>query len=559
MDPPAKRFAAADPAAKRVAAAGARRRAVHAGTNRTSSDTVLRTRRRTATLVGLATLAAVIVVLIALTVQANDGTFTYIIDDPYIHLSMARNLAMHGTYGVVPGAYESASSSPGWVGILAALIRVAPGAAEWFPLSFNLLAAAGVLVLVLRAQSFLFTLPHALLRGVAYVLLPIALYLPALVLLGMEHTLHALLVVALLLMLHRALQRRLTRNELIGLAALALVAGAIRYETLFVAGGAALALLVVPAAPLRTTLARLRRPEIWAFLLPPLLVTAALGAVNLAHGQYLLPNSVLAKSGLGAGQGLAGWLPAPRAVVDALSSDVQVLALLGAGLAYLLLRRTRGVQSGLWVAWCAAALVHAAYAKFGWYDRYQGYLVISGTLLVLRSLPEVPPLAARRLVPAAAAALVLLAALPLPKLDEQIHTPQAAHTVYGNQYEMGRFLAAAFPGQTVMVNDIGEVSWQHSGGLIDIWALGSYDVLHAYRTGAMGKAFVADIAEREGVQVAAVYGVLHTYIPDSWVEVARWPAAGVAGAPRDDHDIVFYAPSPGQAAVLRTKLEQFAR
>jgi hypothetical protein len=536
---------------------GASQRAVAAAA--AAGPTLIVTRRRVATVAGLATLAATVGALVGLTLHANGGSFTYVIDDPYIHLSMARNLAVHGSYGVVPGVYESASSSPGWVAMLAALIRVGPGAAEWFPLALNLLAAAGVLVLVLRAQSFLFTLPHALLRGAAYVLLPVALYLPALVLLGMEHTLHALLVVGLLLMLQRALRRRLSRRELLGLAALALVAGAIRYETLFVAGGAALALLVVPSASPRECLARLRRPELWAFLLPPLLVTAGLGAVNLAHGQYFLPNSVLAKSGLGSGQGLAAWVPPLHAVVDTLSSDLQVLALLGAGLVYLVLRRTRGAQSGLWVAWCAAVLVHAAYARFGWYDRYQGYLLIGGTLLALRSLPEVRPLAARRLVPAAAATLVLLGALPAPKLGEQVTAPVAAHDIQRNQQELGRFLAAAYPGQTVMVNDIGEVSWLHRGGLVDIWALGSYEVLQAYRTGAMDRAFVAALAARSGVQVAAVYGVLHTYIPDGWVEVARWPSSGVAGAPPDDRDVVFYAPSPGQAALLRTKLEQFAR
>ena len=32
-----------------------------------------------------------------------DHTFTYPLDDPYIHLALARNLLDHGTFGVVPG------------------------------------------------------------------------------------------------------------------------------------------------------------------------------------------------------------------------------------------------------------------------------------------------------------------------------------------------------------------------------------------------------------------------------------------------------------------------
>lgn len=43
-------------------------------------------------------------------VLVNRGHFEYILDDVYIHVSMARNLATTGIYGVAAGTYESASS-----------------------------------------------------------------------------------------------------------------------------------------------------------------------------------------------------------------------------------------------------------------------------------------------------------------------------------------------------------------------------------------------------------------------------------------------------------------
>jgi hypothetical protein len=516
----------------------------------------LAARRRTATLAGLGALAAVTGLLVALTVRANGGSFTYVLDDPYIHLSIARNLAQHGSFGVVPGVYESASSSPGWAALLAVLIKAFPAGAVWYPLALNLLAAAGVLVLVLRAQEWLFAVAGAPLRGLAYVALPAALYLPALVLVGMEHTLHALLVVALLLMLQRALRRRLSGRELAAVAALALLAGAIRYETLFVAGGAALALVLAPRSagvPLGV-LGRLRRRELWAFLLPPVAVTVLLGLVNLHNGQYFLPNSVLAKSGLGAGVGLARFVPSLAALPATLQSDLQMAGLFLAGAAYLAVRRLRGAQSGLWVAWTVATVLHVLFARFGWYDRYQGYLVIAGTLLALRSLPEVR--LSRQRVGAAIALLVLLVALPVFKLKEEAAIPAAAHTIDLRNAELGGFLAAAYPGQTVMVNDIGEVSWQHSGGLVDLWALGSYDVLRAYRDGRMGKDFVAALAARDGVRVAAVFDSLQEFVPDGWVQVARWSTSGAPGVAGDD--VVFWAPRGQAAATLHDAMRRFA-
>jgi hypothetical protein len=526
------------------------------------SDGLLAARRRTATAVALLSLAALTGLFVALILVSDRGHFTYVLDDPYIHLSMARNLAQHASFGVVPGVYESASSSPGWVALLASLIKVAPGSAEWLPLALNLLAAAAVLTVIIRSQRFLFVPESALVRGVAYAVLPAAIFLPGLVLVGMEHSLHALLTVLMLLMLDRALRRPLTRAELAGTAVVALLAGAVRYETLFLAGSAALTLLVMPHAPggeavrgrLRRAAARARRIEVWAFLLPPLVVTAVLAAINLHNGEYALPNSVLAKSGLGAGHGLVGWVPTLNGIAQTLQDDLLADALLGAGLLYLALKRLQGETSGLWLAWTVMAALHIGYAKFGWFDRYQGYLVVSGMWLALRSLPDFRRVSAAR---AALIALVLLVALPMFKFTRQAEVVRSAQLIYQHQAPMGAFLAAEYAGTTVMVNDIGEVSWQHQGGLDDIWALGSYRVLRAYRTGQMGPDFVQRLAGEDHVQVVAIWSALSGYIPPAFVEVARWSTSGT-GRPDPQNDLVFYAPSQSQAAVLRQRMLSYS-
>jgi hypothetical protein len=514
----------------------------------------LRGRRRTAFIIGVASLLAVTAALAVGATVNNRGVFTYVVDDPYIHVTMARNLALSGTYGVVPGVYESASSSPGWVALLAGFIRVAPGSALWLPLALNVVAGIGVLALVLRAQTVLFTPSSALVRGLFAAALPLALFLPGLAMVGMEHTLHILLVTGLMTVLANALRRPLGRGELAGFAVLWALAAAVRYETLFFAAGAALALLVAGDVPggLRN---RLRRFEVWAALLPPLAITGLLGAINLANGQYFLPNSVVAKSSLGSG-GLGAFVPSPGTMANVLLSDVTVAALLLAGLAYLAMRRLRGLESGLWLVWVVTLLLHSAYGRFGWFDRYQAYLVAAGLLLALRSLP---PLRLPRLSLSPAVALgALLLLLPLPKFNTAASAPTVAHVVYRYQYLTAQLLAGNYPGRTVMAVDIGLVSYNHIGRLDDLYALGSHEVLAAYHAGQMGPAFLDRLAARDGVAVAVMYHGDAHYVPAGWTQVAHW-SMGPVGPTESASDYDFWAPTPQLALELREHMRQFAQ
>ena len=50
--------------------------------------------------------------------QASGGALVYWIEDAYIHLAMARNLALHGVFGATPHEFTTSSSSPLWVLLL---------------------------------------------------------------------------------------------------------------------------------------------------------------------------------------------------------------------------------------------------------------------------------------------------------------------------------------------------------------------------------------------------------------------------------------------------------
>src|SRR5262249_53981961 len=142
------------------------------------------------------TLLTLAVVLVA-SLHRTHGHLAYAIDDGGIHLSIARNLGLHGTWGVVPGHFESASTSPLWTVALASSARILPRTAfEYMPIVFSAAASMWLIVLLAREQTLLVTNNRRIFEIAAVVALPITiLFLPGLAMTGMEHVLHCALVV----------------------------------------------------------------------------------------------------------------------------------------------------------------------------------------------------------------------------------------------------------------------------------------------------------------------------------------------------------------------------
>jgi len=479
---------------------------------------------------GLAAYLATVVLLVAAVLVWLGGRLVYVLDDPAIHLSVAAKLVDDGTWGVAAGHFESASSSPLWTLVLAVGLAVTPaGVEEWMPLVLNVLAGLAVVVVLGRSQRALAPGRQRPLDVVAtVVLVVVALFLPGLAIVGMEHTLHVLLVLGAVVLV----QQRATGTTTWGppwLPYLLIALGTLtRFETAFVAAGLALGLVLADgdagdAGRGAGAMARVRAAAsargrqivgVVAAAAVPIVVFAV---VNKAMGGGLLPNSVLAKgqgghTGNGQNDGVN-----PSDIVRRLAQDPLLTVLVAVAVVYLvaLWNRPAGHRVTA-VTLVVASGLHAALADTGWFERYQAYLIAVGVYLVLGIVSELPEDLRRRGV---VAAVLLVVALGMVKVSHLVNAPLASDDMYRHQYQAGRFLSRYYDGQPIATDQLGYISLFHDGPITDFAGLGDYEVLGEKTTDRDERRELWErLTEERGFKVAVVYDVSALFnSPTDWV------------------------------------------
>ena len=497
--------------------------------------------------------SAIFALLVGRGLRADAGTFVYPLDDAYIHLAVARNLALHGVWGVSASGFSGASSSPGWTVLLALVTRVV-GAHLLTPLVLNLLAGFGLLLMAAMLLA-----RHARLQGTGLVCalcgLVLVAPLPGLALIGMEHGLHSLAALGFAACGAAALSAprgvRIRLSVVAGLCGTAFACGALRYESCFLVGVA----LVLLAVRGRWGLAA--AAGVSAAMGP-----AAYAMYSRAESGIALPFSVIMKAAVMGGHHWVGAL-----VASEVSPVVLVLAVL------LLLRVARSSEerasfwgfgnSFLAIALGTAAL-HAEFGPYGWLLRYEAYLYVLGAVacgLVAAEELQAGKVSSQRW---RAAALLVALAPVLVGVARRAHdgvtvVAASTHDRYVEHLGQALFVAGAMPRATVLANDIGFLAWYAPEvTILDPLGLGSVEpVERARRHEAMTPESTAAWATREDARMA----ILHTdfpgmqaMVPAGWVAVESWcfPHNVVFA----NHVETFFAPA-GSAAEVRAELAGF--
>jgi hypothetical protein len=491
---------------------------------------------------GLAITAVVVAALEYVVMKKTGGVFCYPLDDTFIHLAVAKNMALHGNWGINSTEWVSSSSSPLFTGLLAVLFKM---------FSVHLLipfmvSCAGTVLMVMAMQQELNK--YSNLSSFYQILCMVAVLLigavPALSLLGMEHTLQ---IAFTLFFVHRmaSLLSGSKGAMLWQAAAWAALMTITRYEnaSLVIAGFVLLAWQKNYKAAFLIAIAGAA----------PLLL---FGFYSKLHGGYFIPNSIMIK----ANQNLKFLLNGGNSILENTKSisGLLVIALIIAlrKLQHKELDRDFWILSMLLIA----GLFHGAFASFGWFYRYEAYLIVLGSfhlgIMGLRYWQDNGWQGVKQHFIWVGLSALLLFNLPLRGINSMRNSVRAIYNIYEQQYQMGMFMKQYYAQQTVAANDIGAISYYGDLQTLDLWGLGNNAVAMARKKGTWNNAFLQQLVKEKNTRIAVIYDSwFDKDLPAHWYKVATWemPYNYICG----DIKVTFYGISESEAATLKTNLTSF--
>ncbi len=472
------------------------------------------------------------------------GISLYSLDDAYIHLATAKNLAQHGVWGITRYEFSSACSSLLWPLLLAgAFLLFGPITA--MAAILNVILGA---LLIIAANMYLRSRANPWQTFALLTLLVVATPVIPVVFTGMEHVLQAVLLVGFL----AGIGRYASDNSPPWLF-LACIAGlaATRYETAFMVGIAAFAVLnrgrIIRALGL-----------IAAVLVP----MTAYGLVSRHFGGHFFPNSILVKSPFLAMQA--------DAIVDKMFDHFEpslqtahiwglLILCIAAQLCLNPAERADsddGLQNSIILL---TVFVHLLMWRNDWFFRYESYLFLLCVLVPARIV--LVRLRGLRLVSRwTLGSLAFAGMIPYSVgrcIQAQDLTPRAINNIYDQQVQMAAFVRENYRGRTIALNDIGAVSFFADVHIVDMAALATQEVTDRALERPCTPSFFRKMMIRRGAVAALLYTSWFPGLPGQWQRVGNLhtPDNVVCG----DEDVAFFALADGQAPILAYQIVEFQK
>lgn len=505
--------------------------------------------------------------------KITGGVFSYPLDDPFIHMQVARNLAQHGIWGINPSEFASASSSVLYTLLLTLLFKIFP-VNILIPFVINIIAAIVLLTVIhrwlLRQQA------GAVARTVILLLVVVFAPLPILIISGMEHVLQCIFSFLFITSFADWMEQQPAAGS--GkewrlpwrVYVYAILLTGIRYEGLFLVMVAGLILLyhrkLVTAVSLGFAAS---------------LLIVVFGIYSVGKGSYFLPNSVLIKSD-SIRPSFAGivefiqqtlinkWsidstqanVPGGRPPGISLAASQRLLVLLPVTFLFFL-EPLRGKRSWFYflILVTGCTLVHLSLAATGWFYRYEAYLVVSSIVILSMIyykwgavyLKGKPGMA---IVMTGLLAFMVFFPFVLRSAAAYSKATRACVNIYDQQYQMGQFLRKYYKGDAVAVNDIGAVAFYGDLKVVDLWGLGDIDVARSKKGRYCTPVFLDSLVRARRTKLAIVYETwFDKPLLDRWTKVATWqmPDNVICG-----YDVVtFYAIDARDKESLMGNLKAF--
>ena len=467
----------------------------------------------------------------------NDGKLVYNLDDPYIHLSLARNIA-HGHYGINLIEPSAPSSSILWPFILAIFARLP--LFEYMPLILNIVFGGGILYFVHKTINLIFQNTLSIAKKTFFISLFIIIgSITPLIWSGMEHLLQILLAVIILYhLLDLEINNRFNRSLLVAVIINALV----RYENLAICIPVLLFIYL--------------KGHRQAALISLVLTIAPLVAFSyFLHriGLGYLPTSVIIKGAHFSNQTSIEvfffniWISMQSKTWYFLVGVVILLAL-----------KLRQKTHKLFILIVISSIVLQLLlgTNFGLYYRYETYIIVYAILAFLYLYKENIPnlINSTRKYLMVSIALISFIGVYFNYRYDIIYTPMMSSSIYLQQYQMAIFTSKYY-NKNVGVNDLGLVAYMNNNYTLDLFGLSNIDVIDYRKNQIPG--WMNIMSDRYNVDLIMIYNEWFVkYRPSEWIKIGELRLnLRISSAAHKDVD--FYVRNPDNVEAAREIINQF--
>lgn len=494
-----------------------------------------------------------IIYLVTQVLLLNGGTFTYTLDDAYIHLALADQIAQ-GHYGLNANEVSAPASSILWPFLLVLFRNT-----SYFTLAPFIL---NIVFLFFTVRTFstiatlLFPKPQEQWLKLGWICFGmIGTNLLAMVMNGMEH----LLQLWLTLLLAQGLLIYFKEQKIpYWCWAVIVIAPFIRYEN-FSPSLAALGIFWLRGQRLYPALA--------AFLL--LMIAGIFSAYLFSLGLSPLPSSVISKLPFtftatsfnilllvlkNILKGIVYYFPSGVIMIVVMTMMVRILKWPN------LSSHSHQDTQHLSLFILAILTAHLLAGRYSFQLRHVVYVfaLLWPLLTFLYKGTDLTHwwLCSQRRLRATGGLLVLLGSfLTYLNLTEGfILVPQAANNIYSQQYQMKRW-AQEFYRNPVAVNDIGLVTLNNPSYVLDLYGLANHTALQ-YRLARI-PGWMTQLVEKYQVDCALIYDSWFQHaIPKSWLRVGLLYTKGMRVSITEKY-VSIYATNPAAAGEIIASLKQF--
>ncbi len=493
--------------------------------------------------------------LLAVSLYINGGHFIYVLDDPYIHMAIAKNFVTHGLWAVNAMAYVSATSSPLWSLIISGVYFIS-GVNIFAPFILNLLFSIAVIITAYRILASF--------KAVKYINAVMAVFilaspLPALLFTGMEHTAQIFFALLFAYLSAELIDKNKNFGRILPLIIISAILTSLRYEDIF---------LVFSASLIFT----LRKKYVAAFLVfaAAVLPIIIYGLISESHGWMFLPNPVLIKSKIADFTAMEVLKIPVRAVKRMFEPDILFLI---PPIIFVFIKNYRikisewNNKQVMFFVFLISYVLHMIFAQTGWFFRYEAYLVSLGIVILWLNIYDYLP----GLINGASCPKWFIKLKPFiyvvivlslcARSASSFLVPQSSNNIYNQQYQMAMFVKSLPAEVTIAANDIGTINYYSDNKIVDLWGLADIDIAKLKLDKAYTTEKISMLTKEKKVKLAMVYRPwFEQYggLPEHWQKIGEWKMTRlniVCG----NETVSFYSLDSSCTDSYRKKLDEYSK